>query len=146
MKLPQQLKKNVLNELEFVIKKMREEPDLAKKIYFYSAVSGALERATRFHLDNELLVAHAIMNLSYGIINDRINHLRMGDTIVPFPDSLLDQLIDSVSELKQAIEEDKATYSALEKIMGIIFVATGPGFYTRSFLDYVETQQRGREE
>jgi len=146
MKLPQQLKKNVLNELEFVIKKMKEEPDIAKKIYFYSAVSGALERASRYCFNEELLIANTIMNMSYGIINDRVNHVKMGDTIVPFPEILLKQLIESVSELKQAIEEDKAVYPALEKAMGIAFVTTGPGFYTRSFLDYVETQQRGQEE
>jgi hypothetical protein len=146
MKLPEQLKKNVLNELEFVISKMKEEPDIGRKIYFYSAVSGALERASRFYFDTELLIANAITNMSYGLINDRVNHMKMGDTIVPFTEILLSQLIESVSELKQAIEEDKETYPALEKTMGIAFVTTGPGFYTRSFLDYVETQQRRREE
>lgn len=146
MKLPQQIKKNVLNELEFVIKKMKEEPDLAKKIYFFSAVSGALERAMRFCFDNELQVAQTIMNLSTALINDRITHLKVGDIVVPFPESLLDQLIESVSELKQAIEEDKAVYPALEKTMGIAYVTTGPGFYTRAFLDYVDSQQHSREE
>jgi hypothetical protein len=146
MKLPQQIKKNVLNELEFIIKKMKEEPDFAKKIYFFSAVSGALERAMRFCSDNELLVAQAVMNLSLGVINDRINHLKIGDTVVPFPESLLSQLVESVSELKQAIEEDKAVYPALEKTMGIAYVSTGPGFYSRSFLDYVDSQQHSREE
>lgn len=142
MNLPQQLKNNLLNELDFIIARMREEPDLAKKIYFYSAVNGALERASRFYFDKELLIANAIMTLSYGIINDRANHLRMGDTIVPFPENIVDQLIASVSDLKQAVEENKAVYPALEKTMEVTYMATGPGFYTRSFLQYVEAQQR----
>jgi hypothetical protein len=142
MNLPQQLKKNLLNELDFVITRMREESDLAKKIYFFSAVNGALERASRFYFDRELLVAHAIMTVSYNTINDRVNHLRMGDITVPFAENLVDQLIASVSDLKQAVEENKAVYPALEKVMEIAYMATGPGFYTRSFLQYVETQQR----
>jgi len=142
MNLPQQLKKNLLNELDFIITRMREEPDLAKKIYFYSAVNGALERASRFYFDKELLIAHAIMTLSYNTINDRVNHLRMGDTIVPFAENLVDQLIASVSDLRQAVEEDKAVYPALEKTIEVTYMATGPGFYTRSFLQYAEAQQR----
>lgn len=142
MKLPQQLKKNLLNELDFIIKRMKEEPDLAKKIYFYSAVNGALERASRFYFDRELLVAHAIMTLSYNTINDRVSRLRMGDVVVPFTDNLMEQIIASVSDLKQAVEEDKAVYPALEKAIEATYMATGPGFYTRSFLEYVEAQQQ----
>jgi hypothetical protein len=140
MNLPQQLKNNLLNELDFIIKRMREEPDLAKKIYFYSAVNGALDRASRFYFDRELLIAQALMTLSYNTINDRVSRLKMGDAIVPFTENLVDQLIASVSDLKQAIEENKAVYPALEKAMEVTYMATGPGFYTRSFIEYAKTQ------
>ena len=146
MQLPQQLKENLLNELDFVIKKMTEEPDLIKKLYFYSAVNGALERASRFYFDRELLVAHAILNMSSSMINDRINHLRIGDANVPFTDALMTQLITGISELRQAINEDKTLYPAVEKVMEVTYMTTGPGFYTRSFLDYVGTLQHSREE
>lgn len=146
MKLPPELKKNVLDELEFVIKKMKEEPDLLQKLYFYSAVRGALERASRFHFDKELLVAQTITDVSYAIISGRINQVKSGDITVPFPEKWLTQLLDGVSELKQAIEKDKVTYPAIEKIMEVTYMATGPGFYTCSFLDYVGTKQHGQEE
>jgi len=142
MNLPQQLKKNLQDELDFIIKRMKEEPDLTKKIYFYSAVHAALERASRSYFDRELLIANAITTLSYNAINDRVNHLRMGETIVPFTENLVDQLIASVSDLKQAVEEDKSAYPALEKAMEVTYMATGPGFYTRSFLQYAEAQHR----
>jgi len=140
--LPQELKEKLLTELDFIIKKMKEESDLAKKIYFYSAVNGALERASRFYFDRELLIAHAIMTLSYNTINDRINRLRMGDAVVPLTESLVDQLITSVSDMRQAVEENNTVYPALEKTMEVTYLTTGPGYYTRSFLEYVGTQQR----
>lgn len=146
MKLPAQLKKNVLNELEFVIKKMKEEPDPARKIYFFSAVNGALERVIRFYFNRELLVAQAIMSLSYQTINDRINRIKMGDATVPFTEDLMNQLIASVSELRQSIEGNKTMYPALEKTIEVTFVASGWGFYTNSFLNYVETEQHSKEE
>lgn len=142
MKLPPQPKKNLLNELDFIITKMKEETDIVRKIYFYSAVNGALERASRFCFDKELLIAQVITNISYNTINDRVTHLRMGDPIVPFPENLMDQLFASVSDLKRAVEEDTSVYPALEKAMEVTYMATGPGFYTRSFLQYVEAQQR----
>lgn len=142
MKLPQQLKNNVLDELEFVIKKMKEEPDILKKLYFYSAVKGTLERATRYYLDKELLVTQTIIDVSFAIINDRISHIKLGDTVVPFTENLLDQLIEGISELRQAIENDETTYPAIEKIMEVAYTTTGPGFYTRSFLDYVNTVKK----
>ena len=146
MKLPQQVKKNLLKELEFIIARMREEPDPVKKIYFYSAVNGSLERVTRFHFDKELLVAQAIMSLSYNVINDRVNRLKIGDTVVPFTESLMEQLISSVSDLAKAIEDNKTVYPAVEKAMEVAYMATGPGFYTRSFLDYAKTEQANQEE
>lgn len=142
MKLPPQPKKNLLNELDFIITKMKEEADIVKKIYFYSAVNGALERASRFCFDKELLMATAITTFALNTINDRVNHLRMGDATVPFPENLMDQLITSVSDLKRAIEEDTTVYPALENAMEVTYLSTGPGFYTRSFLQYVEAQQR----
>jgi hypothetical protein len=146
MKLPQQLKDNLSNELDFVIKKMTEEPNLTKKLYFFSAVNGALERASRFYFDRELLVAHAIMSMSYNMINDRISHLRIGDDTVPFTETLMTQLIAGISELKQAVDDEKPLYPAVETVMEVTYMTTGPGFYTRSFLDYVDTLQRGQEE
>jgi hypothetical protein len=125
---------------------MNEEQDLAKKLYFYSAVKGALERASRFYRDNELLVTHLVAEISYVMINDRINHIKAGDTAIPFTQGLLNKLIEGVTELKQAIENDQVTYPAAEKMMEVAYVTTGPGFYTRSYLDYVEIQQRRQEE
>jgi hypothetical protein len=55
---------------------------------------------------------------------------------------MMDQLITSVSDLAKAIEENKTVYPALERAMEVSYVATGPGFYTRSFLEYAEAQQQ----
>ena len=146
MRLPQELKKNVLSELEYIIKKMNEEQDIAKKLFFYSAVHGTLERAVRYHADKELLIMHLLAQTSYATINDRVNRFKAGDTIVPIELDLLNRLIEGVIELKEAIENDQVVYPAAEKIMEITYAVTGPGFYTRSYLDYVEAQQHRQKE
>ncbi len=119
---------------------MTEETDLVKKLYYYSAVRSTLERTLRFYFDKELLLAHVIADVSYQMINDRVVHLKAGDNNVPLPKEAFDMLKEGVYELKQAIEKDETTYPALEKLMEIAYLASGPGFYTRSFLDYVNSQ------
>lgn len=146
MKIPQQLKEKLVKELKFIATSMAAEADLSKKIYFYSGVFGALERVMRYHLDKELLIAHALTSISYTTINDRLNHLKMGDTVVPMPQNVMDQLTESISELRQAIQEDRETYPVLEKIAEITYSTTGPGFYTQSFLAYAQAHQGGQEE
>ena len=145
-KLPQELKSKVIEELEFIIQKMSQEQDIDRKIYFYSALRGVLERASRSYYDRELLVAHTIVDVSYSVINDRIAHLRSGDLLVPFPENSLNQLIQGVSDLKQAIENNEEIYPAVEILWEVAYLATGPGFYTRSLLDYVSSKQHSQEE
>jgi hypothetical protein len=146
MKLPQELKKTVVTELEFIARRMKEEEDPSKKIFYYSAVKGALERVQRYHYDKELLISVPITEISYALINDRVNHLKGGDTMVPITEEMLNALIEGVLELKQTIENDQVTYPAIEKLMEVAYSSTGPGFYTRSFLDSVAKPQQGQEE
>jgi hypothetical protein len=139
MKLPPQLKNNALNELDFVIKKMKEEPDPSMKLFYYSAVRGIFERTLRLHFEGELLISHTVTDISYQIINDRINHIKVGDNNVPITQNLLDSLIQALVALEEAIKTEQTVYPAIESIMEMAYLATGHGFYTRSFLDYVHT-------
>ncbi len=125
---------------------MKEESDPLKKLFYYSAVKGVLERLQRNHYDKELLISVPITEISYVIINDRINHIKSGDSTIPFTDEMLNKLIEGVFELKQAIENDQATYPAIEKLMDVAYSSSGPGFFTKSFLDSVALKQQGQEE
>lgn len=124
---------------------MKEEPDPAKKAYYYSAVKGVLERLQRYHYDKELLISVPLTEISYAIINERIAHLKRGDLTVPITEEMLNKLTEGVFDLKQAIETDQPTYPAIEKLMDVAYSASGPGFYTKSFLDSVATKQSQEE-
>jgi hypothetical protein len=130
-----------LGELDFVILKMRGETDIAKKLYFFSATYGAVERTMRLCLENELIIAHAILTISYNSLNDRVSRLKMGDTSVSLPQDFFERLTDSVSIFRQAIDQDEALYPSLEMIMRLTYATTGPGFYIQSYLDYVNSRQ-----
>ena len=139
LRISQELKNNLLRELEFVILKMREEQDIIRKIYFFSAAYGAVERTVRLSLDNELIMAHAILTICYNSLNDRINRLKAGETIIPISQALFDQLTNDLSDFRQAIEENTSVYPSLEAMMRLTYATTGPGFYTQAYLDYVNS-------
>jgi len=139
--IPEELKRNLLNELEFVVKKMKEESDASKKMYFFTATYGAIERVMRYYSNNELAIAHAILNLCYNTLNERIHRLKSGDAAVPLPQNLFEHLVNYTEEFRRAIEENKSTYPILEKFIELAYLSTGPGFYSRSLLEYLKSRE-----
>jgi hypothetical protein len=134
LKIPENLKSRLLNELDFVVHKLREEPDTARKLYFLSAAHGAIDRAVHFHLENELLITHYILNVCYSALLDRFNRLKAGEKIIPLPDDWSEQIAQYLSQLSDMISKDQKVYPALEKIIRLTYSATGPGYYTISYL------------
>lgn len=135
LEIPETLKTRLLSELNFVIRKVRDEIDEARKLYFLSAAHGAIERTTRFHSDSELLIAHALLNMCYNVLLDRFNRIKAGDKVIPLPNDWSEQIVDYLSQLKELIEQNQSVYPALERIMQLVYSVTGPGHYTTSYLE-----------
>lgn len=133
MEIPTELKKQLLNELEFVVKKVKEETDLTRKLYFLSAASGAISRTIRYYMENELLIAQTILSATYAMLNDRVNRLKSGDDAVQLPEKWPDQIVEFLSELVKAISENKSVYPALEKMLRLAHSGTGPGYYIEMY-------------
>jgi hypothetical protein len=145
LEIPEELKKELLSELEFIIKKMAEETDVSRKMYFFTATYGAIGRVLRYHSNNELTMAHALLTICYNTLNDRINRLKEGYAAVPLPENWSEQLIDYLSEFKKAIQENRSTYPALEKITRLSYMATGAGYYDYVYLDSLKSRESSQE-
>jgi hypothetical protein len=135
----------VLNELNFVIAKMVEEKDPTRKLYYFSGVRTTFERASRYYYDGELLVAQIIADASYQMITDRWNHVKAGDLVISIPEDSLKELVQALLALKNSIEADQTILPDVKRIIEVAYSLTGPGFYTRAFLDYVKAQTQSQE-
>ena len=135
MKIQEELKSRLLGELDFVIRKVNEEPDVPRKLYFLSAAHGAIQRTMRFHLEPKLLIAHAIMNSCYLMLLDRFNRVRGGDVTVQLPEDWPKKIVEYLTELRKSIKENQPIYPALEKMILLAYSTTGPGYYTKSYLE-----------
>lgn len=135
MEIPPDLKSKLLSELDFVIRKVNEEPEPRNKLFFLSAAHGAFERTMRFCMENELMIAHALLNVCYGMLMDRFNRLKAGDIAIPLPEDWSKQIAEYLSELRKAIEENQSIYPALEKMIRLAYPTTGPWYYTKNYLE-----------
>lgn len=135
MKIPDDLKKRLLIELDFSIQKIREEELIRKKLYYFSGTYGVVERTMRFHLDPQLLMVHAVLNLCYNAFMGLVEGRERGDIARELPPNLSETLVEYLTELRNKLAEDKDTYKTLEKLMALSFRATGPGYYTTQLFE-----------
>jgi len=138
MDIPEDLKERLLSELDFVIRKVREEEEVTRKLYFLSAAHGAIERTMRFCASDELLVVHAVLNLCYTTLLDRFNRVKGGDTAVQLPKDWIEQVLVYLKELRDRIAKNESTYPVLEEFIHLSYLTTGPGYYTFSYLESLE--------
>lgn len=139
MPIPEELKRRLLSELDFVIRMITEETETTRKMYFLSAAHGAIERTIRFHDNSELMIAHAILNICFNALLDRANRIKGGDTAVPLPDNWSERISEDLRELRRLIDEDHPLYPALERIMRLAYTISGPGHYTLSYLEFLRS-------
>lgn len=135
MKIPDDLKNRLLNEFDFCIQKIREEEHIKKKLYYFSGTYGVVERVMRFHFDPQLLIVHAVLNLTYSSFMGLVQSRERGDVARELPPNLSETLVEYLTELKDELDRDRDTYKTLEKIVALAFRATGPGYYTTQFLE-----------
>jgi len=130
MDISENLREELVNEINFVISKIREEVDLRKKIFFYSGIYGLVNRIFNIRFDPQLVFMHLVLNTSFSLINDRINAIVLGkDTLVEIPDNFFDRLCNALEELARNIAEDEDTYTVLQRIATISYLTTGNGYY-----------------
>lgn len=130
MEIPGDFRKRFVDEIRFDVKKMREERDPRKKIYFFSGIHGEAQRIFNISFDPQLLFIHFVLNYAYQLLNGRVNTIVLGrDTLIEIPDGLFLKLCDYLEELAKNIENDEDTHLTLQKIASLAYISTGNGYY-----------------
>jgi hypothetical protein len=130
MKINTYMKETLVNELRLVVRKMKEETDIRRKNYFFSATYGAVYRIFNINFDPELVLVHSVLNMTYRTANALLGGIDRGEErIIQIPDNFFDKLASLTEELATAIEEDKDVYGILQKIAVLSYSLTGNGYY-----------------
>ena len=136
MRIPDDLKKRMLVDFDFSIQKIQEEENIRKKLYYLSATFGIVERIMRLHLEPQLVLVHAVLNLTYNSLIGLVQSRERGDIARELPPNLTETLVEYLTELRDKLAEDKDTYKTLEKILFLGYRASGPGYYAIQLFEH----------
>jgi len=130
LNISNELREKLVNEIMFVVEKIRTEPDIRKKVYYYSAIYGEMSRVINLSFDRQLLFAHNVLNNSYQLLRARTDSLVLArDSTVDIPGNLFDRICTVLTDLGERIARDQDLYKPLEDISCMTYITTGNGFY-----------------
>lgn len=126
MKLNLENRAKLIDEIKFVLQKMKEASDPQGKLYYFSAVYGVMNRI--FNLENapDLIFAHFVISATHAQINARLHD---PDKTIQIPSELFEKLYDATAELLDVIEKNKSPYEVLRKFALLGYVTVGNGYY-----------------
>lgn len=114
----------------FVVEKIRTEPDIRKKVYYYSGIHSEMSRIINQNFDRQLLFAHNVLNNSYQWLRARTDAIILArDSTIDIPGDLFGRLCSVLIALGTNISNDTDLYKPLEDISCMTYITTGNGFY-----------------
>jgi len=119
----------LVEELRLVETKMREEPTLEKKIYYFSAAFGITGRTYKYVFSKDVLLADIVMQNVYNMLNEQMARLKSGDrNCLPNP-VVFERICDAMRDLANGFESDGDVIGPLENMATAGFSTTGAGNY-----------------
>ena len=128
--LPKPLQKRLADEFRFAADNMAATPDLATKLYFFSAFYGELNRALNQSWAPELALSHLVLKEVHQQVNGRISVPAAGTGIPKgFPEAL-DQVASLLADLFGTKQIDDAQLQqVLARAAELGYAVTGNGYY-----------------
>lgn len=126
MKISESNKKKLIEEIKFVIEKMKSEKDPAAKLYYFSAIHGTMQKLYNIEYNSDLVFAHMVIGATFNTLNSRLS---IQDRVIQLPPEIFDKLIAVTEELKNTLEKDGNLYNVLKKYVILGLVTSGNGYY-----------------
>jgi hypothetical protein len=130
MEIDEPFKNMLVEEFRLVASKIRDESDIRRKNFFFSAAYGVVQRIINIDFDPELVVIHNVLNSTFTMLNNLQTSIDSGtEKVIQIPLLLFDDLADLLDELAGAIQESQNTYEIIQKIAVLSYMLTGNGYY-----------------
>jgi len=134
LRIPKAIHQELIQEFRTAVDKMKEVPDLPSKLYFFSAMYGAVSRANNVAWTNELALVHLALQGAHSVIGNRSNQMKGGqDFPIQLPEELpgrLTEVADKLATIIVADEIDEAIlFDILAELATLSYTASGNGYY-----------------
>lgn len=118
------------DELNFIIKNMRESPDLLKKLFYYSGVPLIFNRILNAEYHPLLVHLHMIFQVSHNTINNQVREIAFhNEVVIKIPEKYFEKLESALDELNKNIKNGKDVCQSLQRITNITYALLGNGYY-----------------
>ena len=131
MQIAEDISKEMYDELIYIAKKIAEENDIYRKLYFLSASYGLTNRVLRASFSKEILLADLVFNQCYQQLNHRWDSIKKGDKVVSFDINIFSLLGQNFVKLADKIKNNEDFYDVLEDMLTISFSVSGFGNYLK---------------
>ena len=130
MNINDNLRKLLVKEINYAVKKINESSDAGEKLYYFSAVYGVVSRIFNLEYDSDLVYAHFILNQTHKAFLGRLQAItKGGEAIIPLHEEHFKKLSTVTKELAKKIEKDEGISEILKKFVILSFTTTGNGYY-----------------
>ena len=130
MKINDTYRKMLVDEINFVVKKMEETQDGTNILYYFSAVFGIFHRILNMDYSNDLIYAHFVLRSTHEVFQQRLKAIQQGvDRTVLISDQQFEKLIALSRELLDKIQKKSSIDETLKKFIVLSYSTTGNGYY-----------------
>jgi hypothetical protein len=130
--LPPDIQQRLAEEYGFVAKKMREESDPFRKVYFFSALFTEISRVLNWYWDRDLVLLHWVLQATHANLSTRVQPSSPGRN-----PELASVLIEPLAQLAEGLaahmargaKDDNRLYELIGRAAEIGYLSTQHGGY-----------------
>lgn len=129
MKISENYKKKISEELQFIIKKMNGCTNIEEALFYYSGTRALIRRIFNLEYNPHLIHIHFILNSTFPTVAGLVDLTKRGNTVTPISIDFFHIMSKLLNDLTLLIEKEEFTYEVLEKISILTYSITGNGYY-----------------
>ena len=120
----------LLKEFDHVVEKLAGEGRPDEKMYYFSALHGAVNRILNFECSADLVYLHHILNSTFTAFNGRVQAMLQGmEAAVKLDNAIFGKLVDATRELAEVIRIDGDPSTVYRQLINLAYATTGNGYY-----------------
>ena len=129
MDISEEIKRLLLEEFEYAIKKMEDTEDPIRQLYYFSATFGVIHRIFNIEYHPELIFIHFILEKTHKAFTDRLNAIAANDRTVPVTPEHFSKVVNLTKDLANKIESNENFVDTLKEFIILAYSTSGNGFY-----------------
>ena len=129
MELTSNYKKRIIEEIRFVIEKMKAEETLERKTYYFSGIPASLNRYFNLEFRDDLFYFWSGLQTMYIALNQKIAQIHGEGHIIDLPEDFFSKLYEIFERICEKIPIEEDLEPEFFEMAKLAYITTGNGHY-----------------